>query len=85
MLMRFRGTVTTALREGIFDPQGKAVRDSLAELGYSQVEQVRIGKDIVVGLDAKSLEEAESLLEKMAEKLLVNPVLETFTIRVERE
>lgn len=81
--MRFKGTVTVALKEGIFDPQGAAVKSSLEALGYAEVEGVRIGKDIVVYLNARSGDAAKSALEDMARKLLANPVTETYRISVE--
>lgn len=80
--MKFKGTVTVALKEGIFDPQGAAVQNSLAALGYSQVERVRIGKDIVISFEAASAEEAEGLLHDMARKLLANPVMEVYRVSV---
>ncbi|MGE5579148.1 MAG: phosphoribosylformylglycinamidine synthase subunit PurS [Bacillota bacterium] len=80
--MRFKGTVTVALKEGIFDPQGAAVKGSLDALGYAQVRRVRMGKDIVIDLEAGSVDEAKTLLEDMARKLLANPVTELFRISV---
>jgi len=80
--MRFKGTVTVALKEGIFDPQGAAGKGSLEALGYSQVRRVRMGKDIVIDLEAGSADEAKALLEDMARKLLANPVTELFRISV---
>jgi len=82
--LKLKGTVTVALKEGIFDPQGAAVKGSLDTLGYAQVEGVRIGKDIVIKLSAASAEEAKALLDEMARKLLANPVTETYRIAVER-
>lgn len=81
--MKFKGTVTVALKEGIFDPQGAAVRGSLEALGYAQVQKVRMGKDIVIALDAPSADEARSLLDEMARRLLSNPVTEVYRICVQ--
>jgi len=83
--MKFKGTVTVALKEGIFDPQGAAVKGSLDTLGYSQVDRVRIGKDIVVRFEAAGTDQASALLNEMARKLLANPVTEVYTIAVEKE
>lgn len=80
--MRFRGTVTVALKEGIFDPQGAAVRGSLGALGYTQVRRVRMGKDIVIDLDAGSAGEAEAALRDMARELLANPITEVYSVSV---
>jgi phosphoribosylformylglycinamidine synthase len=81
--MRFKGTVTVALKEGIFDPQGAAVKGSLEALGYTQAQSVRIGKDIVIYIEAASLDQARGLLDEMARKLLANPVTEVYRISVE--
>ncbi len=81
--MRFKGTVTVAWKEGIFDPQGAAVKGSLDALGYSQAKKVRMGKDIVIDLDAASADEAKALLDEMAKKLLANPVTEVYRISAE--
>jgi phosphoribosylformylglycinamidine synthase len=48
--MKFKGTVTVWLKESIFDPQGAAVKGSLETMGFSSVERVRMGKNIVVSL-----------------------------------
>ena len=80
--MKFKGTVTVALKEGIFDPQGAAVKGSLDALGYAQVQRVRMGKDIVIDIEAESSREARSVLDEMARKLLANPVTELYRISV---
>ncbi len=81
--MKFKGTVTVALKEGIFDPQGEAVRSSLVSMGYTQVNRVRMGKDIVLTFEASDSAEAQSLLDDMARKLLANPVTEFYRVKVE--
>ncbi len=78
--MRFTGKVTVALKEGIFDPQGDAIKNSLNSLGLGQVSGVRVGKHIVVEVEAESEDEAKRMLTAMAEKLLANPVLEVFRV-----
>ncbi len=83
--MKFKGTVTVWLKEGIFDPQGAAVRGSLEAMGFKEVEKVRIGKHIVISLEAKDAGEAASLLDEMARKLLANPVTEAYRVLVEEE
>ena len=83
--MKFKGTVTVWLKEGIFDPQGAAVKGSLEVMGFKEVEKVRIGKNIVISLDAENALEAKDLLEQMARKLLANPVTEAYRVHVEEE
>lgn len=69
-------------REGILDPQGKAIAAALARLGHASVESVRAGKVFfldVAGSDARSVE-AEA--RRMAEELLANTVIEGYDVRV---
>ncbi|MGE5589620.1 MAG: phosphoribosylformylglycinamidine synthase subunit PurS [Bacillota bacterium] len=76
--MRFQATVTIALKPGVLDPQGAAVKRALASLGYGRVSDVRVGKHIVLELEAESQVDAESQAREMAWRVLANPVLETF-------
>ena len=74
--------IDVTLKESILDPQGAAVNEGLIKLGYD-VEGVRIGKHIEVELNDMEIEKAETLIKKMCEKLLINPVIETYTFRLE--
>ena len=67
-------------RRGILDPQGKAVADALRTLGFSSVQDVHVGRLIVVELDAASSTDAESTVRDMCRRLLANPVTEDFEI-----
>ena len=69
------------LRE-LLDPQGKAVMTGLGNLGLKNVEEVRIGKNIALQINADSEEEARQLAEEASKKLLANPVMEYFEITV---
>lgn len=80
--MKFRGEVTVALKEGIFDPQGAAVHNSLKALGYDEVEACRMGKHILLYLDAQNQDEALRILDEMARRLLANPVTEVYQLKV---
>ena len=75
--------IDVMLRDEILDPQGQAVERALPELGFSGVTGVRIGKHIVLDVPGDAAE-VGALVEAMAGKLLVNPVLERLTWRVER-
>ncbi len=70
-------------RGGILDPQGKAVEHALKSLGFKGVGGVRIGKYIVLDIDAASAEEARASAQKMCEQLLANPLIEDFRFEVE--
>jgi phosphoribosylformylglycinamidine synthase subunit PurS len=70
-------------RGGILDPQGKAVEHALNSLGFKGVTGVRIGKYILLDIDARSAEEARAAAKKMCEQLLANPNIEDFRFEVE--
>lgn len=66
----------------LLDPQGKAVMSGLQNLGLQGVDDVRIGKNVSLRIDAGSAEEARKLAEEASKKLLANPVMEYFEISV---
>jgi phosphoribosylformylglycinamidine synthase subunit PurS len=67
------------LRE-LLDPQGKAVMNGLQNLGLNNVEDVRIGKNISLQVNAESEEKAKQIAEEASKKLLANPVMEYYEI-----
>lgn len=77
-----KAVVNVFLKEGVLDPQGKATRHALGSLGFNNVNEVRIGKQIVLDLDASSKEEAIKEVEKMSETLLANTVIEDYNIEI---
>lgn len=76
--MRYQATILIELKEGILDPQGRAVEGVLKGLGH-EVEAVRVGKVLEVVFPAGDEEEARERAEAMA-RLLANPVMETWTL-----
>lgn len=82
--MRFRVTVEILLLPELIDPQGQVVHRALHRLGYKSVQDVRVGKTIVVELEVSSAEEARRQVEAMCGEVLANPVVERAEIvRVE--
>ncbi|OUM99675.1 MAG: hypothetical protein BAA04_03630 [Firmicutes bacterium ZCTH02-B6] len=79
-------TFTTWVRimpkEGMLDPQGKAVRDGLRALGFTGVADVRVGKMVQLVLTATSEAQARDDARSMAKRLLANPVIEDFSVHV---
>ncbi|GAA0302407.1 phosphoribosylformylglycinamidine synthase [Gracilibacillus halotolerans] len=69
------------LKEGVLDPQGKAVQGSLHSLGFPSVEDVRVGKYIEIKLAEE--DNAEKQVEDMCNKLLANPVVENYSYTIE--
>jgi phosphoribosylformylglycinamidine synthase PurS subunit len=79
-----RATVLVRPKAGILDPQGQAVERSLRQLGFS-VEGARIGRVIDLEVDAATVDEARSEAERMCERLLANPLIESYEIDVEAD
>lgn len=75
-----RARVEVAYREGVLDPEAVAIARSLAMLGFTEVKGVRRAKVIEIDLDARDRASAESQLRAMCDRLLANPVIETYRI-----
>jgi phosphoribosylformylglycinamidine synthase PurS subunit len=78
--MKRRFEVIVDLKQGLADPQGKAIEDALPTMGWSGVADVRVGKHVSLTVDADSEDHARALVEEMARRLLSNPVIEDFRI-----
>ncbi|MCK5505906.1 MAG: phosphoribosylformylglycinamidine synthase subunit PurS [Thermodesulfovibrionia bacterium] len=79
-----KAKVYVTFKEGILDPQGKAVQHSLETIGFGEVLNVRQGKLFEVALDdGLTKDDAEKKVTEMAEKLLANPVMENFEVVIE--
>jgi phosphoribosylformylglycinamidine synthase PurS subunit len=72
-------------RKGILDPQGRAVESSLHTLGFKNVSGVKVGKYILLEVDAATASEARAEAKKMCEALLANPVIEDYRFEVDGE
>ncbi len=77
-----KAKVFVMLKRQVLDPQGKAVMHSLASLGYSEVEDLRIGKVFEVSLNETDKERAATRLAEMSKKLLSNPIIEDFKVEI---
>jgi phosphoribosylformylglycinamidine synthase len=77
-----RARVTVFPRPEILDPQGKAIGEALARLGFDKVNEVRAGKSFDVELRGAGAGEAQDLLKEMSEKLLANPIVEDYSIEL---
>ncbi|HEY1031891.1 MAG TPA: phosphoribosylformylglycinamidine synthase subunit PurS [Flavipsychrobacter sp.] len=80
--MKYTAHINVMPLKELLDPQGKAVNNSLHNLGLGQVQDVRIGKHITLSIDAASKDEAQKLAEDACKKLLANPVMESFEFTV---
>ncbi len=77
-----KAIVNVYLKEGVLDPQGKAVHHALGALGFDSVSDVRVGKQIVLDLDAVSMQSAEEEVKRMCETLLANTVIEDYSVEI---
>lgn len=80
--MKYTVQVKVMPLKELLDPQGKAVMTGLANLGMKDIEDVRIGKNITLQVEATSQEEAQRIAEEASKKLLANPVMEYYEISV---
>jgi phosphoribosylformylglycinamidine synthase PurS subunit len=78
--VRYRAQIVVSLKDGLLDPQGKAVEGSLPALGWTNVSGVRVGRYVQLDLEADGADAAEDQVRRMAERLLSNPVIETFHV-----
>ena len=79
-MAKFRIAVHITPRNGLLDPQGKAVTDALHTLGFQSVTNVHVGRYIIIESDAYDAITAEEAVMEMCKKLLANPVTEDFEI-----
>ncbi len=77
-----KAIVTIMLKNGVLDPQGKAIGHALNNLGFAQVGEVRMGKIIELELAETDAAKARTKAEEMARKLLANTVIESFKVEI---
>lgn len=80
----YLGKVNISLKKSVLDPQGNTVMKALHDLGENNVEDVRIGKYVEVHLKSESEAKALEDLDRICKSLLVNQVIETYHIQVEK-
>jgi len=74
----FQAQIYVTLRPSVLDPAGTAVQSGLIHMGYSNVEQVRIGKYVELTLTAVDQATAQQQLDRICDQLLANPVIENY-------
>ena len=80
-----RVKIFVSLKNGVLDPQGKAIERSLHTLGYSETHDVRVGKYLELEMDAASRADAEIRIREMCDKLLANTVIEDYRFEISSE
>ena len=78
--MRFHVRLVVSLKEGLLDPQGKAIEGALPASGWDNVGSVGVGKYLRLDVEAESEEVARKQVQQMAERFLTNPVIEDYAI-----
>ena len=78
-----KARVFVTLKPSVFDPQGRTIAEALHSLGYGAVDDVRQGKYFELDLKTAGAAEARALAGEVADKLLANPVIESYRIEVE--
>jgi phosphoribosylformylglycinamidine synthase PurS subunit len=77
-----KARVTVTLKNGVLDPQGKAIEGALGTLGFGGVGSVRQGKVFDIEIEASDRAKAEADLKAMCEKLLANTVIENYSVSI---
>jgi phosphoribosylformylglycinamidine synthase PurS subunit len=80
--VKYSARVTVLLKEGVGDPQGQTIEKALPALGFGGVHDVRVGKLIELTVEAPAPEQARAHVEDMCEKLLANPVIESYEVTI---
>ncbi len=76
----YRFAVAVMPKEGILDPQGRAVEGSLEHLGLGGVRDVRVGRRVELSVEAVDVSEARGVVERLADELLANPLIESWSL-----
>ena len=80
--MTYNVQIKVMLLKDLLDPQGKAAQAGMGNLGFNNVNDVRIGKHITLEVDAASENDAKAIADEAAKKLLANPVMEYYEIEM---
>ena len=77
-----KARVFVTLKPSVFDPQGRTIAEALHSMGYTGVGDVRQGKYFELEVDAGSADQARTLVAEVADKLLANPVIESYLVEI---
>ena len=77
--MKFRAEIDVMPLDALLDPQGKAVTNSMKNIGLPEIEGVRIGRHIRLFVEANSKDEANQKVDESCKKLLANQIMESYT------
>ncbi len=77
-----KAKVTVKLKNGVLDPQGLAILHAAQSLGFSGIDQVRVGKVFELDLEENDVQRAREQMQKLSDKLLANPIIENFEVEI---
>lgn len=81
--MKFKAEIDIMPQEALLDPQGKAVSNSMPNIGLPEISGVRIGRHVRLFIDADNQTDAEAKVDDACKKLLANLIMETYSFQVE--
>jgi phosphoribosylformylglycinamidine synthase PurS subunit len=81
-LESMKARVFVTLKPSVFDPQGQTIAEALHSLGYTGIGDVRQGKYFELEVAAASADQAQTLASEVADKLLANPVIESYRVEI---
>ena len=76
--MKFIAQINVMPLKALLDPQGKAVLSGATKSGFNTIQNIRVGKHIEVELEAASKNEAETKIDELCKKILINPIIESY-------
>lgn len=80
-----KAIINISLKQGVLDPQGLAIQNSLSNLGFNNCKNVRTGKQIILDFDSNEEDQVIKETKKMCKTLLVNTVIENYDIEIVKE
>lgn len=78
----YEAEIRVELKKGILDPQGQAICNALAALGFSGIREIRSGKVLHITFEAGDKQQAEATIKSASDRLLANPVIEDYSYRI---
>jgi len=80
--MKYKAEIDVMPHAALLDPQGKAVTGAMANIGLPNIQNVRIGKHIILEVEVSSITEAQEAVENACKKLLANVIMESYTYTI---
>ena len=80
--IKMKVEVNISLKEGVLDPEGQAIDNTLRNLGYNDFDNIRTGKQIILNIDKADEDEVLKQADKMCQELLVNIIIENYQINI---